>query len=157
MRKQILLMIALVVASVVITICPAQAQPDRDQDCSDATLRGSYAFTIHGAILAGPAAGTVDGIALSIFDGEGNMAQVDVVSHNGTVAQVWRPGTATYDVESDCTGTMTLTAPGGPPLDLAFVIAQQGKEIHTVVINPGFAITSDAVRTGNQSRVRDRE
>lgn len=116
------------------------------ENCSNATLHGSYAFTVHGAILVGPAAGTVDGIALSVFDGAGNMQQVDAVSHNGVVAEVWRPGTATYTVNPDCTGTMTLTAAGSPPLDLAFVIGEQGKQIHTVVTNPGFAITSDAVR-----------
>jgi hypothetical protein len=88
----------------------------------------------------------IDGIALSVFDGAGNMQQVDAVSHNGVVAQVWRPGTATYTVNPDCTGTMTLTTAGSPPLDLAFVIGEQGKQIHTVVTNPGFAITSDAVR-----------
>lgn len=116
------------------------------QHCSNATLHGRYAFTIHGAILVGPSAGTVNGIALSVFDGAGNMEQVDAVSHNGIVALVWRPGNATYTVNPDCTGTMTLTAAGSPPLDLAFVIGEEGKQIHTVVTNPGFAITSDAVR-----------
>ena len=139
MLKQALFTIAL---SVLLML----ANTANAQNCSNATLHGSYAFTIHGAILVGPAAGTVGGIALSVFDGAGNMEQVDAVSHNGIVAQVWRPGTATYTVNPDCTGTMTLTAAGSPRLDLAFVIGGQGKEIHTVVTNPGFAITSDAVR-----------
>lgn len=140
MQRQVLLTIALSVGLVL------AANTAYAENCSNATLHGSYAFTLHGAILAGPAAGMVDGIALSVFDGAGNMEQVDAVSHGGVVAQVWRPGTAKYTVNPDCTGTMTLTAAGSPPLDLAFVIGDQGKQIHTVVTNPGFAITSDAVR-----------
>jgi hypothetical protein len=132
--------------TIAISLVLMSANPVHAQNCSNATLHGRYAFTIHGAILVGPAAGSVNGIALSVFNGDGNMEQVDAVSHNGIVTQVWRPGTATYTVNPDCTGTMTLTAVGSPPLDLAFVIGEQGKQIHTVVTNPGFAISSDAVR-----------
>lgn len=139
MLKQASLAIALAVSLM-------SANPASAQSCSNATLHGSYAFTIHGSILVGPAAGIVDGIALSVFDGAGNMQQVDTISHNGIVAQVWRPGTATYTVNPDCTGTMTLMPAGSPALDLAFVIAEHGKQIHNVVLNPGSAITSDAVR-----------
>jgi hypothetical protein len=41
---------------------------------------------------------------------------------------------------------MQINAAGSPPLSLEIVIGQQGKQIHTVVTNDGFAITSDAVR-----------
>ena len=116
------------------------------QACSNASLNGTYVFTIHGQILAGPAAGIVDGIALSTFDGQGNMTQIDAVSHNGVVAEVWRPGTATYTVNPNCTGSMTVVNAGAPPLNLVFIVAKQGKEIHVVVTNPGTAITSDATR-----------
>jgi hypothetical protein len=116
------------------------------QSCSNASLNGNYVFTIHGQILAGPAPGIVDGIALSTFDGQGKMTQIDAVSHNGQVAQVWRPGTATYAVNPDCTGSMTLDNQGVPPLHLVFLIDKQAKSIHTVVIDPGVAVTSDATR-----------
>lgn len=117
-----------------------------ESNCTLLTIKGTYAFTIHGQILAGPAAGIVDGIALTTFDGAGNMTQIDVVSHNGSVAEVWRPGSGPYTVNSDCTGTMQINAAGSPQLSLHIVIGQQGKQIHTVVTNDGFAITSDALR-----------
>lgn len=123
---------------------PVHAQAERS--CNLLTIKGTYVFTIHGQILTGPAAGIVDGIALTSFDGAGNMTQIDVVSHNGSVAEIWRPGGGPYSVNSDCTGTMQITAAGSPPLSLQIVIGQQGKQIHTVVTNAGFAITSDAIR-----------
>lgn len=120
------------------------ALPTPAMACSQATLNGAYAFTVHGAILAGPAAGVVDGIALTVFDGHGNLQQVDAVAHNGTVATLWRPGTGTYSLNSNCTGTMNIQSPGSPELQLAIVVSRSGRTIHTVVLNTGFAITSDA-------------
>lgn len=76
--------------SIMLATLPGQAQEARA--CNLLTIKGSYAFTIHGQILTGPGAGIVDGIALTTFDGMGNMTQTDVVSHNGSVAQLWRPG-----------------------------------------------------------------
>jgi hypothetical protein len=123
---------------------PMHAEAERS--CNLLTIKGTYTFTVHGQILSGPAAGIVDGIALTTFDGMGNMTQIDVVSHNGSVAETWRPGSGPYTVNSNCTGTMQINAAGSPPLSLEIVIGQQGKQIHTVVTNDGFAITSDAVR-----------
>ena len=140
LSKKITLALVLLCATAVL---PAAGNA---QSCSNASLNGTYVFTIHGQILAGPAAGIVDGIALATFDGQGNMTQIDAVSHNGVVAQVWRPGTATYTVNPNCTGSMTLVNAGSPPLNLVFIVAKQGKEIHVVVTNPGTAITSDATR-----------
>lgn len=141
LRKITTLAIALLGAVAVLAAVPGHAQ-----SCSNATLNGNYVFTVHGQILAGPAAGLVDGIALSTFDGQGNMTQIDSVSHNGVVAEIWRPGTATYTVNPDCTGGMTITNAGSPPLNLVFIVDKQAKAIHTVVINPGVAITSDGTR-----------
>lgn len=146
--KNTLRMITAVAITVLGTLpLHAQAAPlTHSRSCNLLTIKGTYAFTIHGQILTGPGAGTVDGIALTTFDGAGNMSQFDVVSHNGTVAEIWRPGSGPYTVNADCTGTLQINAAGSPPLNLQFVVARQGSEIHTVVTNDGFAITSDAVR-----------
>jgi hypothetical protein len=116
--------------------------------CSNATLRGTFSFTVHGQILPpdGSPALVVDGVAKTTFDGNGNLRQVDAVAINGGVAPGWRPGTGSYSVNADCTGTMTLVNEGMPPLHLQIVVAQSGETIHTVVIDPGFAVTSDAER-----------
>jgi hypothetical protein len=118
----------------------------RDRECTNNTIKGSYAFIIHGQIFTPSGSLVVDGIAKTIFDGNGNLTQVDAVAVNGNPLQVWRPGTGTYSVNSDCTGTMTLLIPGEPPLHLAILVSGSGDLIHTFVTDPGFAVTSDAER-----------
>src|SRR5258705_603369 len=53
------------------------------------------------------------------FGGNGNLTQVDAVAGNGNIPLVWRPGTGTYTLNSDCTGTMTLINQRQAPLHLA--------------------------------------
>ena len=114
--------------------------------CTDSTIKGDYAFTIHGQILTPNGPLLVAGIAKTTFDGDGNLTQVDAVAVNGSIAEVWRPGTGTYTLNPDCTGTMTLINEGQAPLRLAIVVSQSGNVIHTVVTNLGRAVTSDAER-----------
>jgi hypothetical protein len=127
--------------------------------CSNATLNGNYAFTISGQILAPPpAAGPVDGVALTHFDGNGNMNQVDHVVHNGVLpVEAWRPAIGPYQVYSDCTGWFIISpkpadpADGGPELRLYFVIADNGRLIRTVVSGspavPAFTSTITSIGT----------
>jgi hypothetical protein len=65
---------------------------------------------------------------------------------NGHIPLVWRPGTGTYAVNSNCTGTMTLVNKDQAPLHLAIVVSHSGDIIHTAVTDPGLAVTSDAER-----------
>jgi hypothetical protein len=127
------------IAVMAITACTALAQGH--PSCSTSTLHGDYAFQITGQILApAPVAGPVAGVALTHFDGNGNMTQVDHVVHAGVPpAEEWRPGDGPYFVNPDCTGYMILTpkptdpADEGPSLRVEFVIGNDGKEIRDVV------------------------
>jgi len=109
--------------------------------CTNATLLGAYAFQITGQILApAAAAGPVAGVALTLFDGNGNLTQVDNVVHNGIApAEDWRPATGTYTVNPNCTGTFTLvTQPSvasdaSPPLTVHFVVTRDGSQIRVGV------------------------
>ena len=115
--------------------------------CSNSTIRGSYAFTIHGTIFL-PDGSTLllDGIAKETFDGKGNETQVDAVATNGMLTPGWRPGTGSYSVNPDCTGTQTIVVPGLPDLHLQIIVAQGGNTIHQVVIDPGVATTAEGER-----------
>jgi len=115
--------------------------------CSDSTIRGSYAFTIHGSIIL-PDGSTllVDGIAKQTFDGNGNFTQVDAVAVGGNLPPGWRPGSGTYSVNRDCTGTQTIVIPGNPDVHLQLIVAQSGNTIHQVVIDPGVAATAEGER-----------
>jgi len=115
--------------------------------CSNSTIRGSYAFTIHGTIfLPNGATLLIDGIAKESFDGQGNETQVDAVATNGMLTPGWRPGTGSYSVNPDCTGTQTIMRSGLPDLHLQFIVARGGNTIHQVVIDPGAAVTAEGER-----------
>jgi hypothetical protein len=106
--------------------------------CSKGSLRGSYGFQIKGTIVG---FGPIGGIARVTFDGAGDFTQTDNVTVNGfpPIAPN-RPGSGTYDVNSDCTGTQTLNS-GGQVIHTKFVIAENGKEVFDVVTDPGLVIT----------------
>jgi hypothetical protein len=115
-------------------------------ECSNLTIKGTYAFTVHGQILTPGGPLLVDGVAKTTFDGYGNLSQVDAVAVNGNLGEIWRPGTGAYTLNSDCTGTMTIFNQNQPALHLAILISHSGDLIHTAVTDPGFAVTSDAER-----------
>jgi hypothetical protein len=133
-----LLALALIVSSPLISHASA---------CSDSTLRGSYAFTIHGSIILpdGPTL-LVDGLAKQTFDGNGNFTQVDAVAVGGNVPPGWRLGSGTYSLNPDCTGSQTIVIPGNPDVHLQLIVAQSGNTIHQVVIDPGVAATAEGER-----------
>ena len=69
------------------------------------------------------------------YDGRGNFTQVDhVVVGFAPTAEDWTPGTGTYSVNPDCTGTAVLNAPENPiPVLIHFLITKHGTEIRQVV------------------------
>ena len=115
--------------------------------CSNSTIRGRYAFTIHGQVFL-PNGFTllIDGLAKTTFDGNGNLTQLDAIAVNGNVAPGWASNTGTYSVNPDCTGTFTVTNGNQPPVHLQMIVAQSGNTIHDMVIDPGFATTAEAER-----------
>ncbi len=118
--------------------------------CSLATLKGNFGFIINGQVLSGPSAGPVAGVAMTTYDGAGNLTQVDNVVHNGQLpAEAWRPATGSYTLNSNCTGTMQLVfTDGSPTMNLAIVVDASGNQIRTVVDSDS-AINSTGVKSSN--------
>ena len=105
--------------------------------CSNRTLRGDYGFSIDGTILAGtPNAFLLRGVAMTHFDGHGNLSQVDFATRNGVpVAPDWRSAVGTYEINADCTGTAEIIqADGSPTLNLRLVVVNRGREVRTIVV-----------------------
>jgi hypothetical protein len=115
--------------------------------CNNSTIRGDYAYTIHGQVFIpnGPTL-LIDGLARTTFDGQGNLTELDAVAANGNVAPGWVVNVGTYSVNPDCTGTITVTNGNAPLIHLQIIISQSGNTIHEMVIDPGFATTSDGER-----------
>jgi hypothetical protein len=129
---------------------PALSGVARADGCSNATLKGEYAF----GVTAFPGPTVVAGI--KVFDGRGNLTQRDYQG-NTAPAEFAPPGQerGTYTVNPDCTGSMVinLNIPGAPPpngvLEILFVISNGGRHIHEVVsqFTPPFSSTPTPVQT----------
>ena len=134
----------LVVATGLFLVCGAVAfgsrvgaQSEDRFTCSNRTLRGDYGFSIDGTILAGtPNAILLRGVAMTRFDGHGNLSQVDFATRNGVPTLTdWRPAVGAYEVNADCTGTaQIIPADGSPTLNLRLVVVDRGREVRTIVV-----------------------
>jgi hypothetical protein len=115
-----------------------------DKGCSNATLRGTYAYTSTGFIAAPPElAGPAAEVGTQTFDGKGATNATATLSQNGNISPVTITGT--YTVNADCTGTMTLqvSIPGVPvfPLHVSFVLDESGDGFQAMETDPGLVIT----------------
>jgi hypothetical protein len=138
-RNSIVNTFAIAITGLALGMAPA-AKAD-DKGCSNATLQGTFAFTSTGFITAPPAfAGPVGEVGTQTFDGRGGTTGAATLSQNGNIVPVTLTGT--YTVNPDCTGTFTVqVAPGGFPLNVFFVIADNGSEFHGIETATGFVIT----------------
>jgi hypothetical protein len=109
-----------------------------DFGCSNATLKGEYAFGFTNYILPQVVAG------IKIFDGHGNFSQRDYIGdslHTMNEKDFAPKGQekGTYTVNSDCTGSMVINLNAPVPMgstgviNIMFVISDGGRHIHEVV------------------------
>jgi hypothetical protein len=152
-----LLKVALAFASAALCLSgSAKAQSSDNDACSNAMLKGDYAFTISGQIFI-PNGPTIqrEGIAMTHFDGQGNLSQLDFVlsSPNAPAPPGVSPADpvtgfhteekGAYTVHSDCTGTFTINFPDlvtstgasvpGAIIVVKFALSDGGRAIHAVV------------------------
>ena len=101
-----------------------------DLGCSNATLKGAYAFSV---LTVAAATGPNVVVGLGTFDGRGGFVQIDYPG--GSNLPGFRTGqTGNYMVNSDCTGFMTINLGAGVgSVENAFVISNGGRSIHAVV------------------------
>lgn len=129
----------------------ASAQTNDHHRCNNRLIEGTYGFTIEGQKLAGLGpVGPQVGVALTTFDGEGNLSQVDSVVMGGSqVADFTHPPAGgSYSVNANCTGTFTIEfRDGRPPVTVDLVVVDYGREIDTVVLPPPGAVGPLATRS----------
>jgi hypothetical protein len=120
-----------------------------DRRCSNRTLQGRYATVVEGYFIGAPTPIPFRSVAMTHFDGRGNVRQVDHAVINGTPPPMdWLPATGTYSVNADCTGESELDIPGNPssPLSIRFVLGDEGNLLLSVLSEPGYAVTSTSTR-----------
>lgn len=88
-------------------VLPAAAD---DKGCSDASLKGDYAYAVNAISFTIPPVGPVAILGRITADGKGSFSGSINGSLAGTIITDV-PVTGTYSVASDCTGTLTAVYP----------------------------------------------
>jgi len=116
----------------------ARADSRSDAACSNRTLSGDYGSAVEGVVLPAPGVFVpIRGVVITHYDGAGHFTQADHIVINGVAPTLaWTPGTGTYHINSDCTGTAHISVSTGGFVNLALVVVKQGKQVHAVVTAP---------------------
>jgi hypothetical protein len=128
----------------------AQSGATEDRRCDTWTLRGTYLLRITGTrpaprvVLQGYGAtpGTIEsvtGIFTQVFDGRGGFIHPGPIVVKGAFSGLFpdQPGSGTYQVRANCTGTFSVNLPQLPtPLENAMIIYDGGKRFESVVTSP---------------------
>jgi hypothetical protein len=111
-----------------------------DLGCSNTSLRGSFAYTETGSLVAAPAPiGPYAEVGVQTFDGNGNTTVTGMSSTNGTASPADQTGT--YTVNSDCTGTFMLQIAPGVTVHFFFAISNDGNLFQALCLDPVAVIT----------------
>jgi hypothetical protein len=116
-----------------------------EERCNNASLRGSYAFSVDGTNISAPlpgGPGPFAAVGKNTYDGKGGMQGTIVISSNGVIIDATYTGT--YSVNADCTGAKSATLNVGATVDFSFVIDDDRREIRMIVADPGFAVSGSA-------------
>jgi hypothetical protein len=127
------------VAALVLGMAPT-AKAD-NKGCSNASLTGTFAYTLTETVIAPPAiAGPAAEVGIQTFDGKGGTTATATLSANGTIVQLAIAGT--YTVNPDCTGTFTLQiAQFGITQHVFFVLDDSVAEFRAIETDAGFVGT----------------
>jgi hypothetical protein len=117
-----------------------KARAGEHEECSNATLRGSFGYSSTGTLLdtyvPPPYAGPFAEVGRQTFDGKGNTNATATLSANGNIQQVTIQGT--YTVNADCTGSMTLyVLPFQSTVHADFVIDDDGAGLRAIGTDSG--------------------
>jgi hypothetical protein len=130
-----LLLVVMAAASTIVCL-PANAE-----GCDK--LEGSYGFSRNGT--AGFGSISAAAVGVISFDGAGNISGNDTTSVNGTIIR--RTFVGSYTLNSDCTGSLTITFLTGTPGRVSpndFVGIDNGLELRLINTNPGEVIVGTA-------------
>jgi hypothetical protein len=98
--------------------------------CTNATVKGAYGFQRNGTTSHGP----LTAVGIAVFDGQGNVVAQQTISRSGIFEDV-TDQVATYNINPDCTGT--LTDPTSGNVFAKLVVDHNGSEILGMSLTPG--------------------
>lgn len=155
--------LAFTVASAVVAI-PSVALADNATPCTVEAISGSYGIHTSGFsdFVPGPNPSRIGdyvpitSVGRSEFLLDGTFASSELANVGGLVFPF--TGTGTYEVRSDCTGTLTRNiSTGGPAEVLQFVVVQDGNKILLMGTFPGGRLFSGQMeRISERKKLRDK-
>ncbi len=144
MKRTIFWTITLFATLVVATLQRGFAQ---DQDgCSLSTLNGQYVFDATGWNVVNGSAVPKTVVEFLTFEGDGTLTSIATAVVGGNIIAHDTPGSGTYTVNSDCTGTLTFNGSG---LTFDLFIAANGKQLHMIETVTGQMLAGPAQRVGS--------
>ena len=153
-RVLVMSLLTLVVVAAAVALSPHVAAQDEETGrvCAESTLRGDYGLLASGVRRLPPAlgGGSEHFVATAIwtFHGQGTFTQRTGAALHGEVtgiAPALNEVPGTYQVNENCTGSMSLFVPDLPfPVQYSFVIVNNAR-IHDGGMNPGVG-TAELVR-----------
>ena len=130
------------VAALAVAIAPAAKATDRG--CTNASIKGTFAFQASGTVLDSPPV-LLDVLFAQTFDGNGGLTSTGVQSHNGNILQLTQTGT--YTVNPDCSGNYTAqVGPIGITVHFTFLIADSGNELKVLSTDANTVLAGTARR-----------
>lgn len=141
MKRSYTIKTFVIAAFSVLALSVAPAAKADNKGCSNASIKGTFAYTSTGFIVAAPIPALVGPsaeVGTQTFDGNGGVTFAFNSSQNGNIG----PGTATgtYTVNPDCTGTFTEVTPMFTS-HYSFVIDASGAEFQAVCQDAGVVVS----------------
>ncbi len=116
--------------------------------CTDATLTGNYAFSQSGFTTKNTMGSPLPAAAMGVFtlDGAGNFSvtYTDMSPGKPAYIPVQATSSGTYIVNSDCTGSISVTTGQAAGLTYNTVIIGGGTEMFAIGTTPFYIVTFDA-------------
>lgn len=105
--------------------------------CTNLAVKRSYSFEGTGTVIG---TGQIAVAGRLNLNGTGSITGTETLSLNGGIASSL-PVTGTYQINSDCTGTATITPNGLSPTNLSLVVVNADREIMAIETDSNTIVT----------------
>lgn len=112
---------------------------DSATSCSNASLTGRYGFTFNGINNGN----SVSGVGQIATNGNGTLAGYETIASNGAVGSLLSL-LGTYQINSDCTGTMTIQPAGLLSQNFAVTVFSSSTKIEMIQSDAGTTVSGSA-------------
>lgn len=125
------------------TVTSGSAQQNPGKPCSNAILNGAYGYAIEGWTLSSNIAPFADSGQVT-SDGAGHLSGADTASAGGTI--IGRTLSGSYQMNSNCTGSVVLHDNLGDTSNLSFTASSDGRQVSFIETDAGTIISGGGHR-----------